>query len=45
MPVNIKLYFRSGRTQFLENIHYTENLRKQLNNRIDAGVIIDYEVF
>lgn len=44
MSLNIKLYFRSGRTQLLEYVDYTEELRKQLNDRIRAGIIVDFEV-
>ena len=45
MPLNIKLHFKSGNTQLLENIHYTDELREQLNKRIDAGIIVDYDVY
>ena len=45
MSLNIKLYFRSGSMQFLEKVNFTEKLRQQLNARIDAGIIVDYEVF
>jgi len=33
MPLNIKLYFRSGNIQLLERVNYTEELRKQLNEK------------
>jgi hypothetical protein len=45
MPINIKLHFCSGKTQLLEKINLTENLRKQLNNRQESGVLVDYEIF
>jgi len=45
MPLTIKLYFRSGNTQFLENVRYTDELREQLNKRIDVGTIADYGIF
>lgn len=45
MSLNIKLYFRSGKTQLLERVNFTENLRQQINERLKSGVIVDYEVF
>jgi len=45
MSLNIKIYFRSGKTQLLERVNYTDELRQQLDNKIKAGVIIDFEVF
>lgn len=45
MPLNIKLYFRNGNTQLLENVRYTDELIGHLNKRIDAGIIVNYEVF
>ena len=45
MSLNIKLCFKSGNTQILERVNYTDELRNQLNKRIDAGIIVDYDVF
>ncbi len=45
MPLNIRLYFKSGNTQLLERINYTEKLRQQINDRIKAGIIVDFDVF
>jgi len=45
MPLNIRLYFRSGNTKLLERINFTEELRKQINDRLESGIIVDYEVF
>ena len=45
MSLNIKQYFKSGNIQLLENVRYTDELREQLNKRIDAGIIVDYDVY
>ena len=45
MPLNMKIHFRSGKTQLLENVDYTEKLRQQLDEKTRNGVIVDFEVF
>ncbi len=45
MPINIKLYFKSGNTQLLERVDYTEKLRQQLDEKTKNGIIVDFEVF
>ena len=45
MPLNIKLFYKSGKTQLLERVNFTEELRKQINDRLKSGIIVDYEVF
>ena len=45
MVLNIKIYFRSGKTQLLERVNYTDELREQLDKKIKAGIIVDFEVY
>ena len=41
MSLNIKIYFRSGKTQLLEKVNYTDELREQLNDKLKSGIIVD----
>jgi len=45
MSLNIKIYFRSGETQLLERVNYTDELRQQINEKVKSGIIVDFDVY